>query len=172
MLNQAKTLLTILWIGLVAGTLDIADNLIFNAFRGITPAMVFRFIASGLIGVDAARSYGMVSVALGVAIHFFIALFWTFIFYLVSRKIDILLRRPVLGGLVYGAFVYLFMNFVALPLSRVPSRPAAATLPARINAVLAILLFIGLTISLLVRRNLPAPKKSVIKGEIFPFTSR
>jgi hypothetical protein len=154
--SKTKTLSTIFWIGLVAGTLDISDNLIFNAFRGITPAMVFRFIASGLIGVDAARSYGPASIALGVAIHFSIALVWTFVFYLLSRTLNFLSRRPVLGGLIYGAFVYLFMNFVALPLSRVPIRQAATTLPARINAVLAILLFIGLTISLLTRRTLPS----------------
>jgi len=153
--TESKRLITIFWIGLVAGTLDITDNLIFNAFQGVTPPMVFRFIASGLIGIDRARNYGPASIALGVAIHFFIALFWTFIFYLLSRKLDFLGRRPVLGGLLYGALVYLFMNYVALPLSRIPPRPAAVTLPARINAVLAILLFIGLTISLLTRRTLP-----------------
>jgi len=160
MRTKSRTLIAIFWIGLVAGTLDIADNLIFNAFRGITPPMVFRFIASGLIGADAARSYGLTSIALGGAIHFFIALFWTIVFYLLSRKLDFLIRRPVLGGLLYGAFVYLFMNFVIVPLSRVPPRPAAATLPARINAVLAILLFIGLTISLLTRRYLSRPSGS------------
>ena len=155
MRNRIRTLVALFWIGLVAGTLDITDNLIFNAFRGITPAMVFRFIASGLIGVGAARSYGAASIALGVAMHFFIALFWTSLFYLLSRKLDFLTRRPVLGGLIYGAFVYLFMNYVAVPLSRVPLRPAPVTLPTRINAVLAILLFIGLTISLLTRKALP-----------------
>ena len=154
MLTKTRTLLTIFWIGLVAGTLDIADALIFNAFRGFTPRMVFRFIASGLIGMKAAQSWPG-SVALGIAIHFFIALFWTLIFYLLSRKLDFLTRRPVLGGLVYGAIVYLVMNYVALPLSRIPPRPAAVTIPALVNAVLAILLFIGLTISLLVRRYLP-----------------
>jgi hypothetical protein len=30
-------------------------------------------------------------------------------------------RRPVLSGLLYGGAVYLFMNFVVLPLSRVPA---------------------------------------------------
>ena len=30
-------MVSILWIGLVAGTLDITENLVFNLFRGITP---------------------------------------------------------------------------------------------------------------------------------------
>lgn len=41
----------ILGIGLVAGTLDIADALIFSYFGGATPVMVFQYIASGLIGL-------------------------------------------------------------------------------------------------------------------------
>jgi hypothetical protein len=42
--------MAILRIGSVAGTLDIAENLIFNAFRHITPTVVFQCIASGLMG--------------------------------------------------------------------------------------------------------------------------
>ena len=145
--------MTILWIGLIAGTLDIADNLIFNQFRGISPIRVFQYIASGLIGMKSFQ-LGLASVALGVLIHYTIALFWTGVFYTASRKFSILVRRPVICGLLYGVVVYLVMNFVILPLSRVPPRPAAVTLPSRINAVLALLLFIGLTISLLTRRSI------------------
>ena len=36
----------ILWIGLVAGTLNMTENIVFNAFRGITPLRIFQFIAS------------------------------------------------------------------------------------------------------------------------------
>src|SRR5437667_8790905 len=152
MARKITNLVTVLWIGLVAGTLDIVDNLIFNQFRGITPPMVFRYIASGLIGMKAAVSGGSAAVALGVAIHYAIAIFWTALFYAASRKLAVLSRRPVVSGLVYGGVVYLIMNFVVVPLSRVPPRPGAVTLAARINAVLALLLFLGFTISLLTRR--------------------
>ena len=153
MTRTIPTLMTILWIGLIAGTLDIVDNLIFNQFRGISPIRVFQYIASGLIGMKSFQ-LGLASVALGVLIHYTIALFWTGVFYTASRKFSILVRRPVICGLLYGVVVYLVMNFVILPLSRVPPRPAAVTLPSRINAVLALLLFIGLTISLLTRRSI------------------
>ena len=153
MTRTIPTLMTILWIGLIAGTLDIADNLIFNQFRGISPIRVFQYIASGLIGMKSFQ-LGLASVALGVIIHYTIALFWTGVFYTASRKFSILVRRPVICGLLYGVVVYLVMNFVILPLSQVPPRPAAVTLPSRINAVLALLLFIGLTISLLTRRSI------------------
>jgi len=144
----------ILRIGLIAGTLDITDNLIFNYFRGITPKMVFQYIASGLIGMKAFDA-GSASVALGVALHYAIALTWTAVFYAASRKLTILHRRPVISGLLYGAAVYLFMNFAVVPLSRVPHVHNLITLANRINGILALLLCIGLTISLLVRHSAP-----------------
>jgi uncharacterized membrane protein YagU involved in acid resistance len=161
---KTKTLVTILWTGLLVGTLDITDNLIFNQVRGITPAMVFRYIASGLIGVKAAQAGGTGSVALGVAIHYTIALIWTFVFYAASRKLAILSRRPVISGFVYGGGIYLFMNFIVLPISRVPHPRSAITLASRTNGVLALLLFIGLPISLLVRRFLPRASRGAGEG--------
>lgn len=74
-------------------------------------------------------------------------------FYAASRKFPILTRRPVISGLLYGITVYLIMNLVVLPLTRVPHSEKAMTLASRINGVLAVMLFIGLTISLLLRRS-------------------
>lgn len=141
----------ILTVGLIAGTLDITEDLIFNALRGITPTMVFKYIASGLIGLNAAAGGGVGVVCLGVLLHYIIALIWTAVFYLASRRLYILLRRPVICGLLYGAFVYVFMNWIVLPLSRVPP-VHNATVASRINNILAALFCIGLAISLLVRR--------------------
>jgi hypothetical protein len=143
---------TVLWIGLIAGTLDISDNLVYNALRGVTPAMVFRFIASGLVGVAAVQT-GWAPVGLGVFLHYFIAFSWTAIFYASARKFAFLVRRPVLSGLVYGGFVYLFMNVVVVPLSRVPHLTRHISLAAHINAVLSVVIFVGLVPSLLVRRG-------------------
>jgi hypothetical protein len=150
--SRSCALSAVLRIGLVAGTLDITDNLIFNLLRSITPKMVFQYIASGLIGMSSFR-LGAASVILGILLHYFIALSWTAIFYAASRKLSILGRRPVISGLIYGCIVYLFMNLVAVPLSHVPHAPSAMTLASRVNGVLAVLIFIGLTISLLTRRS-------------------
>jgi quinol-cytochrome oxidoreductase complex cytochrome b subunit len=66
-----------------------------------------------------------------------------------------IMRHPVLSGLIFGALVYFVMNFIVLPLSGVPhARAASLTLASRINAVLALLFCIGLPISLLVRTTL------------------
>jgi len=150
-LRYSKVVLLIIAVGLIAGTLDISYNLIFNAFRGITPAMVFRFIASGLIGTNAAVRGGAWSIALGVALHYLIALIWTAVFYVASRTLPVLRQRPIISGLVYGGLVYIAMNWIVLPLSRVPARHNM-TVAARINAIVPLLLCIGLTISLLIRK--------------------
>lgn len=147
-----RAFMLILKVGIIAGTLDIADALIFSHFRGVGPGRVFQYIASGMIGM---RSFqlGTSSVILGIALHYAIALTWTAIFFMASRKFAILLRKPVISGVIYGLGVYLFMNLVVLPLSGVPHPIKAASLASRINGVLAVVLFIGLTISLLIRHE-------------------
>jgi hypothetical protein len=64
--------LRVLAIGLFAGTLDIADALIFNVLRGITPIQVLQYIASGLIGTASFRG-GLASAGLGLVLHYLIA---------------------------------------------------------------------------------------------------
>jgi len=150
---RSNVYLVILQIGLIAGTLDISDALIFSHFRGVTPKMVFQYIASGLIGMKSFEA-GTASIVLGVVLHFMIALIWTAIFYIAARKLEILVRRPVVSGLVYGGFVYICMNWIVLPLSGIPHSTRPVSLVSRINGVLALLFCIGLTFSLLVRRNL------------------
>lgn len=140
----------ILIITLIAGTLDISENIIYNAFRHITPYQIFQYIASGLIGMSAFQ-LGYTSVALGVAIHYAIALTWTLIYFTASRWLPILTRQAALCGLLYGGLVYVVMTYVVLPLTRAPHLKPP-TLAGRINAISALLFCIGLTIALLTRR--------------------
>lgn len=148
----SRVVLLILRIALIAGTLDIADALIFSGLRGVSPGQVFHYIASGLLGMKAFEMGGA-AVLLGIAIHYSIALGWTAVFYAASRKFPILLRRPVVSGLLYGIVVYVIMNFVVLPLTGIPHSNKAISLASRVNGVLALMLCIGLTIALLLRRD-------------------
>ncbi|MFY9745936.1 MAG: hypothetical protein WA891_20925 [Acidobacteriaceae bacterium] len=157
---MASAVGSVVRIGLIAGTLDITENLVFNAFRHITPVQIFQYIASGLTGMWAFHG-GMESVALGVAIHYAIALFWTVIYYAASRRLGILIRRPVVFGLVYGAAVYLVMNFVVLPVTRVPHARAAITVASRVSGVLALLFCIGVTVAVLVRRETSSRQRRI-----------
>ena len=67
----------------------------------------------------------------------------------------VLTRRPILSGLVYGLIVYVVMNFLVLPMTAVPPRPTAVTLVNRVNAVLALMFWIGLPIAILTKRGRP-----------------
>jgi len=136
--------------GLVAGTLDICAAFL-SAWlrRGVTPTGVLRFVASGLLG-PAAFQGGTKTAMVGLALHFLIATTATVVFYLASRKLLFLIERPVHFGLLYGVAVYLFMNFVVLPMSLVPRGPM--TVSGFIIGLLTIMFCVGLPIALIVRR--------------------
>ena len=142
----------ILWGGLVAGTLDIADALIFFGLRGASPAIVLQSIASGLLGAAAFRG-GAATAALGLFLHFVIAFGAATVFWLASRAIPLLVRYYAIAGLLFGGAVYLFMNRVVLPLSAI-SRASLAPPPpiGLINGVLAVMLLVGLPIAMATRR--------------------
>ena len=108
-------------------------------------------IASGLLG-PASFTGGAGSAALGVALHFLIATVATAVFYFASRTLRFLVDQAIPAGLLYGVFVYLFMNFVVIPLSAVPAARRSPPLSGRIIGLLIIMFCVGLPIALLVRR--------------------
>ena len=140
----------IFWGSLIAGTLDICAACLTAWLRaGLGPIRLCQFVASALLG-PAAFDGGVQTALLGLALHFLIATIWTIVFYFASRKFLFLVERPVQFGLIYGIAVYLFMNFVVIPLSRITPRPA--TITGRTIGLLTIMFCIGLPISLIVRR--------------------
>jgi hypothetical protein len=136
--------------GLIAGTLDITAAFVSAWLQvGVTPIRVSQSVASGAIG-QKAFSGGYKTALLGLAFHYLIATTATAVFYLASRKLRFLIERPVPMGLLYGIFVYLFMNFVVLPMSAV--RRGNPTLSSRAIQALIIMFCVGLPIALIVRR--------------------
>jgi len=146
----AKALLLCL---LIAGTLDISDALIFYGLRGVSALGLLRFIAGCLVGVSALHG-GLAMAALGLAIHYTITLFWSALFLLAATRVSFLTRRAILSGLIYGGLIYVLMNFVVLPLTRLPPRSHHLPAAVLLNGVLALLIFMGLPIALIARRFL------------------
>jgi uncharacterized membrane protein YagU involved in acid resistance len=62
-------------------------------------------------------------VAIGAALHYFIALCIVLVYWVASRRFEVLVRRPIVSGSIYGVLVYLVMNYVVIPLSAT-KRPA------------------------------------------------
>src|SRR5262245_5511758 len=139
---------------LVVGALDAIDAVVFFGLRGATPVRVFQGIAAGLLG-RATLQGGPRTALLGLAIHFFIAFSIVATYYLASRRLPILMRRPVLCGALYGVFVYFFMNRIVIPLSAIGA--AAFSLPVFINGIVIHILGVGTPAALFVARSVPPP---------------
>jgi uncharacterized membrane protein YagU involved in acid resistance len=139
----------IFWGGLVAGILDAVDGVIAFGTQGLNPIQVLQYIASGALGQSAFQG-GLATAALGAAFHFIIAWVAAGVFMLATRQLEILKTHAVPAGLLYGAAVYFFMNYLVLPLSAV----AASTFNFGLflNGVIGHALFVGLPISLFARR--------------------
>lgn len=101
---------------------------------------LFQTIAVGVLG-PASFDGGMQSAALGVLLHVFMATMFVLIYTLVARRYVGLLARPLGYGIPYGAVLYLAMNFVVLPLSRVNATPSFDHMDWIAWSVLAHMLF-------------------------------
>ena len=86
---------------------------------------------------------------LGLGLHFTIAFTAATFYYLASRKLPVLLEHAILCGLLYGEIVFLFMNFVVLPLSALGADQFNIT--TYITGTIGHPLLVGLPIALSVR---------------------
>jgi hypothetical protein len=117
-LERSRAARAIVWGGLLAGLGDITFAFVVSGLRGVGPVRVLQSVAGGLLGRAAAEG-GLATAALGAGLHFFIAFVWAAVYWFASRKLRVLVRHPVVCGLLYGAAVYCFMYFVVLPLSAI-----------------------------------------------------
>jgi hypothetical protein len=141
---RANALKTIMFGGLIAGTLDLSQAC-FLFGRHVPLA-----IAAGLLGPKALHG-GAATYVLGVLLHFFIAFTAVAIYYMASTRLTFLVEHPLVCGLFFGAAVELVMSYVILPISALRDRG-----PYELHDVLLGLgvhmVIIGLPISYSVRR--------------------
>ncbi|HWN20242.1 MAG TPA: hypothetical protein VNO19_15120 [Gemmatimonadales bacterium] len=136
--------------GFVAGTLDIAYACLFWAVKSDVTAMrIFQSVAAGLLGPVSFEGGGATA-ALGLALHYLIALSMSLVYYLAAQRWSLLWQRPVLCGAVYGLLMYAIMHYVVVPLSR--AGPGSED-PLWISLTVgAHVLLIGIPIALFTRR--------------------
>jgi hypothetical protein len=138
---------TILLAGFTAGTVDIgAACLIYT----LGPVIVLQAIAAGLLGN---RSYdgGVHSASLGLILQWAMSSLIAAIYVVTARRVLIMKRHWVVSGLVYGAFVFVVMNYVVVPFSAVGKSPTFTT-TTFVGNLLAMFLF-GVVIALIDRRR-------------------
>ena len=146
-----RTPLTVLQGGTAAGAMDLTAALLVSALYGVGPVRVLQSIASGVLG-EAANGSAAAAV-LGVVLHFAIMLVICWVFLTAARRFAFLTRRVVLSGALYGVAVYLFMQYVVLPLSAYPYGVASSLAPI-VRGTIIHIVCVGLPIALIVRRNL------------------
>ena len=159
----------ILYAGAIVGVLDITAACI-NArvAYGFTPPHVLQSVAGGLLGRGTYNG-GFATAALGLAMHFAMALTVAAIFYALTRRFS--LPKKLLGvvtvGMVYGAAVFAVNNFATAPfLSWIRSlylqTPILFKPPMGWSQLVIHLFCVGLPIAL-VMRQYPSLGPTVVK---------
>lgn len=119
--GPSSALSRILLAGLVTGIIDGLFASIQSFFYDSNPERVFQGVASTLLGPSALEG-GARTAAIGVLMHFGVALGWSAVFLILYERwprLRDLVRSP-LGPLkvasVYGPFIWLVMSLVVIPL--------------------------------------------------------
>jgi hypothetical protein len=147
---EASILKTIAWVGLLAGTLDITFACIqVYIMRGTGPEIVLRYIASGAFG-KAAFSGGWGMPLVGLLFHYIIAYSFTTLFFILYPAIRVMSKSVAATAIVYGIFIYVVMNLLVLPLTKIP--PITFHLDKALMAAGILITAIGLPLSIFARK--------------------
>lgn len=152
-MNKKLVLSSALIAGLLVGTLDIAAACIHYYLKTHkNPVAVLEFIASGAFG-NVAFNGDTFFVAAGFAFHYFIAIIFSLLFFLITAKFPVILQFKIPAGIAYGIFIWLVMNKIVLPFSQIPSTPTNT-----VNIVISMLILIvciGIPLAFLAGKNNP-----------------
>jgi hypothetical protein len=146
-----RTLGTAVLGGGVGGLLDIIYALVLWGFiLDVGALKILQSIASGLLG-PAAYDGGAATAALGLALHFCIAICMALVYVLAARRLPVLTSRWLLMGILYGLVLFAVMNFVVVPLSAIGWRPMTPW--GAFRALLPHILFVGPAIAWFAARS-------------------
>ena len=157
--KSKNLLLTILWVGLLVGALDISSAFIQTKimFPNRNPLGVLRYIAGAVFGKERANSENSM-LFFGALFHFVIAYCFTIAFFLVYPHIRFLSKSRLLTGILYGLIIWSIMNLIVVPQTKIGHRPFVLK-----NAAIAagiLIVAIGIPLSYLAYRFYYGKKKS------------
>lgn len=155
-MDKAGSLQQQLVAGLAAG---IAGGLLFALFMLGEPIAFGKpagDVVGGMFGGIAATVMGPAAqgnpaaTAIGIALHFAVAIFWALGYVYLVRTQPQLVRRPWLSGIAFGLVVYVFMQIILITAGAY-HRPGPVAL---LTNLVAHTLFFGLPVALIVARSL------------------
>lgn len=151
----------ILLAGLVAGTLDLSGAITLYAviLDRVTATRLLQSIASGVFGKRAYEG-GVGMVICGVVFHYIIAFSFTIGYFLVYPYMPFLRKQRIISGILYGIFVWAFMNLLVLPL--VMGRTPPLTFISIVRAAGLLICFIGIPVSLIAHKYYSARNRVLL----------
>jgi len=111
--DQRAMMKAILWGGLVGGTIDIFSASLISL---LSPLLIMRFIAAGLLGPQVIKG-GLDISLMGLVLQWLMGLIIAAIYVLASRRLAWMRRDWRVTGVAYGVPVYFVMTYVVVPLS-------------------------------------------------------
>jgi uncharacterized membrane protein YagU involved in acid resistance len=133
----------------VAGTLDILYAWAFWRLKaGVPMQRILQSVAAGLLG-SASFTGGARTAALGLVLHYLIAVAMSAAFYMAALRQPRLAEHPIASGAIYGVCLYVVMNYVVVPLS---AAGPPSTDPLWVGASVAVhAVFVGIPIAVATR---------------------
>jgi hypothetical protein len=137
---------TILIAGAVAGTLDMTGALIVYAgiLHRASVMIILQRITSAAVGPIAFRG-GWTTAFYGLLFHYLIAFSFATAYVLLYPYFPWLKKSRVVSGLLYGVVVWVIMNRIVLPMTKIPTPPFQWM--GMLIGMALLLLFIGLPIA-------------------------
>src|SRR6266487_4586701 len=152
--GRPRALETIVPGGLVVGILDLLFAFTFyGLILGAPPLRIFQSVAAGLLGRTASYEGGVRTFLLGIVLHFVVATCIAAVYFLATLVLPVLIRHPVVSGLMYGMIAYLGMNYLVVPLSAIRKSPGPLQMRIFLTEIIGHAFLVGLPLGLLARRS-------------------
>ena len=153
-LGRPRAFDTIVYGGLVVGIFDLTFAFTFyGLILGANPLRIFQSVAAGVLGRPTAIEGGVPTFLLGIVLHFLVATCIAAVYYLATLILPVLIRHPVISGLIYGVIAYFGMKYIVVPLSAIGQRGALPRLSVLLTEMIGHAFLVGLPIALLARRS-------------------
>ena len=153
-MGRARAIDTIPLGGFFIGLFDLLFAFIFyGLIMGVPYLRIFQSVASGVLGRQRATTGGVRTFVLGILLHFVVATCIATVYYLATLALPVILRHPVVSGLIYGVMAYFGMKYIVLPLSAIGQRGNLPRFPILITEVIGHAVLVGLPVALLAHRS-------------------
>src|ERR1041385_4875949 len=160
---RARAIDTIPLGGLLIGLFDLTFAFTFyGLILGVPLLRIFQTVAGGVVGRPRAYAGGVSTFFFGIVLHFVVATCIATVYYLATLVLPVLLRHPVVSGLIYGVVAYFGMKYLVTPLSAIGARGTLPRLPILLTELIGHAFLVGLPVALLAHRSAFARKKETV----------